>query len=318
MQRWKRLAFTLVELLVVIAIIGILVALLLPAIQAAREAARRTQCTNKMKQLGVALHNYLDTHKVFPPSEVANRDCGALPYAGYTSMNLNGLVLLLPYLEQQALFEQANFMYSFNDSYSATYTPTVPPLAGGSSAPNAAFVAQNSPPPFVCPSDADEAFRRRTNYDFIVYRQLNRCGQWGANGPTTRTMFEDGSFCATQHIVDGTSNVVAMSETFRACCCNGSNAEWAARGYVQTGLNLEFKPPNYTYYYISWATPPYECHDQFAGKRLGDWMTTGSFHPGGLNILLADASVRFLTQNSDQSLRRRLQVIADGEPIPQY
>lgn len=316
--RPRRPAFTLVELLVVIAIIGILVALLLPAIQAAREAARRTQCTNKLKQLGVALYNYLDTHKVFPPSEIANRDCAAIPYAGYTSMNLNALVLMLPFLEHQALFDQADFRYSFNDSYSATYTPTVPPLAGGSSAPNAAFVAQNSPPPFVCPSDPDEANRRRTNYDFIVYRSLNRCSQWGSTPVTVRTMFEDGSYCGTQHVVDGTSNVVAMAETFRSCCCNGSNAEWAVRGYVQTGLDIQFKPPNETYYNVTWGNPPFECSVQYAGTRLGDWMTTGSFHPGGLNVLLGDASVRFMSQNTDQVLRRRLQVIADGDPISQF
>lgn len=318
MRRWKRLAFTLVELLVVIAIIGILVALLLPAIQAAREAARRTQCANKMKQLGVALHNYLDTHKVFPPAQVANRDCAnaaTLVPQGYTAMNLNGLVLLLPFLEHQALYDQADFLSAFGTGVHTSITP-VPPLAGGGvSAANAAFVAQNAPPPFVCPSDADEAYRRRTNYDFIVYRAWDRCSQWGSNGPTTRTMFEDNSFCSTQHITDGTSNVVAMTESFRSCCCNGSNAEWAQRGYTQVGLSLLRNPPNYTYYNVTWGTPPYECSVQYAGKRLGDWMNTGSFHPGGLHILLGDASVRFMSETSDATLRNRLSVIADGEPI---
>jgi len=306
-----------VELLVVIAIIGILVALLLPAIQAAREAARRTQCANKMKQLGVALHNYLDTHKVFPPAQVANRDCATWPSSTYQAMNLNGLVLLLPFLEQQTLYDQADFLSAFSTAVHSSITP--PPLAGGGvSAANSAFVAQNAPPPFVCPSDADEANRRRTNYDFIVYRAWNRCSQWGANGPTTRTMFEDNSYCGIQHILDGTSNVVAMTESFRSCCCNGSNAEWAQRGYTQVGLSLSRNPPNYTYYYVSWGNPAYECTERYAGKRLGDWMNTGSFHPGGLHILLADASVRFLSQTSDATLRNRLSVIADGEPLEQY
>jgi hypothetical protein len=131
-------------------------------------------------------------------------------------------------------------------------------------------------------------------------------------------MFEDASSCATQHITDGTSNVVAMTESFRACCCNGSNAEWAQRGYTQVGLSLSRNPPNWTFYYISWASPPYECNDQFAAKRLGDWMNTGSFHPGGLHILLGDASVRFMSQSADATLRNRLSVIADGEPIGQF
>ena len=107
--------FTLVELLVVIAIIGILIALLLPAVQAAREAARRTQCTNNLKQLGLALHNYADVHKIFPP--------GGLEYGWQTSStlgaepadklvhNLNGLVLLLPFIEQTALYDRSKGLH---------------------------------------------------------------------------------------------------------------------------------------------------------------------------------------------------------------
>jgi prepilin-type N-terminal cleavage/methylation domain-containing protein len=108
-MRRHQTGFTLVELLVVIAIIGILVALLLPAVQAAREAARRMHCTNNLKQLGVALHNYHAAFQRFPPAGldygwcVMGGSCGRNT-ASLTALNANGWVLLLPYLEEQALF----------------------------------------------------------------------------------------------------------------------------------------------------------------------------------------------------------------------
>lgn len=97
----RNAGFTLIELLVVIAIIAILIALLLPAVQQAREAARRTQCKNNLKQLGLALHNYHDTHSVFPP--------GLLGRCTTPDLNASGLVMLLPYIEQNNLYSQFNF-----------------------------------------------------------------------------------------------------------------------------------------------------------------------------------------------------------------
>jgi prepilin-type N-terminal cleavage/methylation domain-containing protein len=96
-MRSRRRAFTLIELLVVIAIIAILIALLLPAVQQAREAARRTQCKNNLKQMGLALHNYHDTFQMFPYGEMMG--IGQSPPTG-RKMNQNGLVMLLPYIEQ--------------------------------------------------------------------------------------------------------------------------------------------------------------------------------------------------------------------------
>ena len=109
-MRPHRRAFTLIELLVVIAIIAILIALLLPAVQQAREAARRTQCKNNLKQMGLALHNYHDTFQVFPYGEM--NGIGQSPAAG-TKRNQNGLVMLLPYIEQANLYSTLDFSGSF-------------------------------------------------------------------------------------------------------------------------------------------------------------------------------------------------------------
>ncbi|MCI0358447.1 MAG: DUF1559 domain-containing protein, partial [Planctomycetaceae bacterium] len=105
----KRGGFTLVELLVVIAIIGVLVALLLPAVQAAREAARRSSCSNNLKQQGLALHNYADVYKVFPPAIIGSgRMLNPPGGSQYQVKNTNGFLLLLPYLEQMPVFTAYN------------------------------------------------------------------------------------------------------------------------------------------------------------------------------------------------------------------
>jgi prepilin-type N-terminal cleavage/methylation domain-containing protein len=103
--------FTLVELLVVIAIIGVLIALLLPAVQAAREAARRSQCTNHMKQMGLALHNYHSSFNCFPPGGINYgwASNASTEPADKLVLNFNGLVCLLPYVEQQALYDKYDF-----------------------------------------------------------------------------------------------------------------------------------------------------------------------------------------------------------------
>src|SRR5229473_2794748 len=110
----RRIGFTLIELLVVIAIIAVLVALLLPAVQQAREAARRSQCKNNLKQIGIALHNYHDTMNVFPPALISSGRCSpttnAVECALYRPvLNTTGFVLLLPYLDQGPMYNAYNF-----------------------------------------------------------------------------------------------------------------------------------------------------------------------------------------------------------------
>src|SRR5687768_889293 len=140
----RRSAFTLIELLVVIAIIAILIALLVPAVQKVREAAARTQCLNNLKQIGLGLQNYHDTHKKLPPALInSGRGAGPSYYAGqaYQVFNHTGFTLLLPYIEQDALYKS----YDLNSASSAS-SPYGHPVAGVSvSAANAAVVGARVP-----------------------------------------------------------------------------------------------------------------------------------------------------------------------------
>lgn len=159
MMRLIRRGFTLIELLVVIAIIAILIALLLPAVQQAREAARRTQCKNNLKQLGLALHNYHDVYSVFPMS--TNSDASLDPGTGIDNpttlgqrlMNHRGWLGVLPYIEQSGMFAALNLSAptgSYNRTGAATLTaPLDDPFTNG----NGKFVAM-ALPAFQCPSDS--------------------------------------------------------------------------------------------------------------------------------------------------------------------
>ncbi len=315
----RRTGFTLIELLVVIAIIAVLIALLLPAVQQAREAARRTQCKNSLKQMGLALHNYMDTHRVFPPSELGNGRCTETDTANTLppcTMNLNGLVLLLPFVEQSGLYNSFNFNQAFDPEIGGAGFAGAP-LCGGTATPNLTLAqnATRSLPLFSCPSDAsgvyNAAYVHRTSYDFIIYRYYQDCNQWGKRTYTRRAMFEDGSFCRTRDITDGMSNTAMMAETRKACCLNGSNSTWYGRGYVQVGVTLYNNPPNRFERLPN--NPPNATYN-----ILGDWTNTGSFHQGGIHIMLADASVRFLNENVDAVTRQRLDVIADGQVLGDF
>ncbi len=217
-----RRAFTLIELLVVIAIIAILIALLLPAVQQAREAARRTQCKNNLKQLGLALHNYHDVYNMFPFRQGGGHGGGTSPYGndgnyGFTG-KMSGLVSLLPYFDQAPRFNSL--------MAKAVTNPGLAPWSGDSE-------LRQDIPGLLCPSDQkSDRNAGRNNYRFCVgpfgkrhrvpvdamqWESNDRQG-WGGERPI-RGIFGISSDTRVGDILDGTSNTIAMSERIQ-----GTNA----------------------------------------------------------------------------------------------
>src|SRR4051812_37748601 len=145
----RRRGFTLIELLVVIAVIGVLIALLLPAVQAAREAARRSQCTNNLKQIGLALHNYHSSNNVFPIGQGVCCFSTILNDTG-TGHGPSVLVYLLSNMEQQSLSNAFNFTHGNLASGALTWLNTT--------------VSESSVAAYLCPSDAGTPFKQGTNY----------------------------------------------------------------------------------------------------------------------------------------------------------
>ena len=212
-------AFTLVELLVVIAIIGILIALLLPAVQAAREAARRMQCTNNVKQIGLAMHTYHDAHKSLPPGNIHLDWMNGLHDAGNVPCGMWGWPLfLLPFAEQQALYSQFDFThraYAYGNGY--PWTPHTSDRDPCGDVENQE-IADKVPPFLRCPSAAHGEARANSTKDYAVpsVDLAERQGTAGQGNDVNRgpqyAAFYRNSGAGLSKITDGTSHTFISLE----------------------------------------------------------------------------------------------------------
>jgi prepilin-type N-terminal cleavage/methylation domain-containing protein/prepilin-type processing-associated H-X9-DG protein len=370
-----RHGFTLIELLVVIAIIAVLIALLLPAVQSAREAARRAQCVNNLKQIGLALHNYHQTSDRFPQGHAASADQLAYSdksYAGWTEWSAQAE--MLPYLEQSVLYNSINYAYCGGYNYGQVCNAT-----GWSSIVNT----------YLCPSDtnagAGGAPAAGTNPpNTNSYRAsvgTTSLPGWN-NGPGYASCQPDplniaggnpgcqpystGLFCywyafGIRDCTDGTSNTIAYSESLvgdtnnvsplhrnnsvtgvtaaqpadvqdvsalppltltnalQACTAaykagtnlsNGNGSRWGW-GAVTMSMFQTIVTPNSTLY------PWNSCRSSCAGCGPDDasYSNAQSSHPGGVNVLFADGSVKFVKDSVDQRTWFALGTKAGGEVI---
>ncbi|MES2792096.1 MAG: DUF1559 domain-containing protein [Planctomycetota bacterium] len=315
----QKRGFTLIELLVVIAIIAVLIALLLPAVQQAREAARRSQCKNNLKQIGLALHNYHETFSVFP-------------YGGEISKNQTGLTMLLPYLDQAPLYNTLNFSAAMGKWYNQTTTGPTPATAAVNLA--AARVRLNV---FLCPSDngnptlSDDATyygcttsastpSYKSSYGFSVYNAYTRLKSdplyvpWTKEPAAVRALFGWDSNSQLRDVVDGSSNTVAVSES-TLDIYNGRAGAWACTHWVG-GIGVVFaQAPN------QWWLAPYASAANPAPGipgRLQSWAMPGSTHTGGLQVLMADGAVRFISQNLALQTMNSLARISDGTVLGEF
>ena len=334
----RRSGFTLVELLVVIAIIGILVALLLPAIQAAREAARRSQCSNNLKQIGIGLHNYHNTYKSFPYSVGLRgvKACETIAPPNTTVKNQRGWLMMLPFFEQQSLHSEIDFSQAMSDFVGvAPGNNTVLPVVGVPTASRNAYVAAQEIPTFKCPSDgydgksntapyygisaaADAAGLRGalTNYDFsITAASTNYCTNWNNEAFATRHMFGNDGTSSMKDLVDGTSNVIAVVETLRQVI-DGQGQTWAYANHVTAGVQFDYTGWQGMNQRLCcpWGTPLWG--QPLTPGKLAEYGAPGSNHSGGCQVVMADGAVRFASDQTDSVLRTNLAAIADGNPLP--
>ena len=324
--------FTIVELLVVVAIIGVLIGLLLPAVQAAREAARRSSCQNNIKQLGVALHNFVDANKKFPTGGRGYLWCtNAAGYPGDgKGYNANGLVTLLPFLEQMDVYGKFNHEEAYSTTLTINSTGTIVgnPATNGNAAA-AGTVIMN----FVCPTDGyqrpkdgqaagttygtNNFYGAATNYDFIMNTTHNgsstslNCNLWkyhstnrGTSSTNIQRMFGENSVTTPHHVTDGLSYTLAMGETVKAVR-NGGTLAWAYRASNQMGIDPGGSCPGINMWICGSRVGKY--------GQLGSWENmAGSQHLHGANFLMADASVHFLTETISANVLNNLAAMSDG------
>lgn len=323
-------AFTLIELLVVIAIIAVLIALLLPAVQQARESARRTQCKNNLKQIGLALHNYHDVAQMFPySSNAAASTANGIPTIVPVIKNQTGWVLLLPYFDQGPLYnsiDHSSAMGSWKNGGSLPLAGTTVPAANGAAAATKLIA-------LLCPTDSGKPFftafdgnygcvanlpSYKSSYGFSV-KTGQPYGLWSNETQSNRGMFGSASNCQMRDLSDGSSNTVAIVET-TLNVYDGITGSWACSQHVGNGIdfiNLNGQRKINDWACCGWGPGTPWSLTEPAGT-LGEWGTPGSMHTGGMHVLLGDGTVRFISENIDNTTRQRLGMIADGNPVGEF
>ena len=315
MVRAKPRAFTIVELLVVIAIIGILVALLLPAIQTAREAARRAQCVGNLKQLGLAIANYEQTNRVYPAGAIFSYNADPSKFISKGSI----LVHLLPFIERQDVFD----MYDFNQ---LRIEQQVIPGSGK-------LIGSIEIPLYRCPTDnwKSDSLYAQFNYAACfgpTWQSDNAdcsCPTFNAWNTYCRLVFYPAwdvthqppsmyagvfsrytTFTRQKDVTDGTSKTIFMGEVRPEC----SVTAWQGWGVSNNGQGFVTTLPP-----INWDSCSRSNSEPDGCKRYCNWnMELGykSLHPGGVNVLLGDGTVHFLSETIDHWLYQHLGDKADG------
>ncbi|MDB5345807.1 MAG: hypothetical protein JWP89_4184 [Schlesneria sp.] len=311
----RKRGFTLIELLVVIAIIAVLIALLLPAVQQAREAARRTQCKNNLKQLGLALHNYHDTYNVFPSASTGAGSGCSFGCVGPQYARISAAVALLPGIDQAPLY--ANIQ-----SVGINYSPWDSGFAGWK-VRLTALQCPTSPPHY---QSSNQYSFGQSNYAFCAGDSFH------TNIRDPRGMFSYQSSVRMRDMVDGASNTIAVSERAYPSSDkdiynmhNGygsSPADCAAYYSTATGYGaspvtntgLRWNDGGSSFSSFSTMLPPNKAQC-YGGSDEGDgYYTASSRHSGGVHALLADGSVRFISENIDAGTQTTPPVTSGPSP----